>query len=174
MPRVVVIKQETDIQTIGSSLLGARTSSAQATNAIEALKTLNPHVADVKNIKPGTVLLVPDSPHFKASASVPASAGTLDDLQKLTRGGLTAAAARMKAADTARANELSELAGLQKLAAVKRAIDSDPQLKEQLGDAAKAAKAAQQEAAKAEAALDTMLKGATSELNELAKLLGQA
>ena len=172
MPRVVVIREATDIQTLGGSMLGARVSGAQATNAIDALKTLNPHIANVKNIKAGTVLLVPDSPHFKESASAPALEGPLDDLQKLVRGGLTAAAARMKAANAARAEELSEVAGLQKLAAVKRAMESDPELKEQLGDAARTAKAAQAEATKAETALDTMLEGATTELGDLAKLLG--
>ena len=172
MPRVVVIKETTDIQTLGGSMLGAKVSGVQATNAIDALKTLNPHVADVKNIKAGTVLLVPDSPYFKESASAPVSAGPLDDFQKLVRGGITAAAARMKAASAARAEELSQVAGLQKLAAVKKAMESDPELKEQLGDASRTAKAAQAEAAKAETALDAMLEGATIELRGLAKLLG--
>ena len=78
----------------------------------------------------------------------------------------------MRASNAERADERAEVANVQKLAAVKKAAESDPQLKQQLDDAAKAAKAAQLEAAQAEKALDTMLSGATTELTALSKLLG--
>lgn len=173
MPRVVVIKQETDVETlVSSTLVSAKASDAQASAAIDAFKILNPHLADVKSIKPGAVVLVPDSPRFKESASTPVAAGALDDMQKLVRAGLTGAGARMRASNAERADERAEVANVQKLAAVKKAAESDPQLKQQLDDAAKAAKAAQQEAAQAEKALDTMLSGATTELTALSKLLG--
>jgi hypothetical protein len=172
MPRLVVIKQEMNIATLTSSLLSAKVSDAQASTATDALKTLNPHLADLKSIKPGTVVLVPDSPNFKDSASTPAAEGTLDDFSKLVKTGISDAADRMRAANAARAEERAEVVNVQKLAAVKKAAESDPQLKQQLDDAAKAAKAAQQEAAQAEKALDTMLSGATTELTALSKLLG--
>ena len=42
MPRVVVIKQETDVETlVSSTLLSARASDAQASAAIDAFKRLN-------------------------------------------------------------------------------------------------------------------------------------
>src|SRR5580765_853083 len=92
MPRLVVIKQETDIKTLSSTLLSARASDAQAATATDALKTLNPHLADVKSIKPGTVVLVPDSPALKDSASAPVAEGPLDDFSKLMKTGISDAA----------------------------------------------------------------------------------
>jgi hypothetical protein len=172
MPRVLVIKQETDLQTLSGTLLGAKVSDAQARTAIDAFRTLNPHVADVKSIKPGTVVLVPDSPQFKDSASQPAAGDAIDDFAKLVKTGLADAAGRMRAANTARAEERAEVANVAKLAAFKKAIDADPELKAQVADAAKAAKAAQQEAAQAEKTLDAMQKDAATELAALAKLLG--
>lgn len=172
MPRLVVIKQETDIQTLSSTLLSAKLSDAQAASATDALKTLNPHLADVKSLKPGTVLLVPDSPQFKVTATTPAAGGTLDDFGKLLKTGLSDAGDRLKAANAARAEEIAEVASVQKLAAFKKVIETDAELKAQLGDATKDAKTEQQEAAQAEKAMDTMLKGAAAELAALTKLLG--
>lgn len=172
MPRLVVIKQETDIKTLSGTLLAARTSDAQAATATDALKTLNPHLADVKSIKPGTVVLVPDSPHFKASASTPAAADTLDDFGKLMKSGITSAGDRMRAANATRAEERAEVTNILKTAAFKKTVESDPALKQQLGDAAKEAKAEQQEAAQAEKAVEAMLKGVSTELAALSKLLG--
>lgn len=172
MPRVVVIKQQTDVEALRSTLLSARASDAQAATAMEDFRALNPHVAELKSLKPGMIVLVPDSPQFKASASTSVAAEPSDDLQKLVRASITAAAHRVTAANAARAEERAELANAQKLSAVKKAAESDPQLREQLADAAKASKTAQQENAQAEKALDVMLNGANSELAALLKLVG--
>jgi hypothetical protein len=172
MPRVVVIKQETDVETLRSTLLSARVSDAQAASAMEDFRTLNPHVAELTSLKPGTIVLVPDSPRFKASASASVAADPTDDLQKLVSASISAAAHRVTAANAARAEERAELANAQKLSAVKKAAENDPQLREQLADAAKASKAAQQENAQAEKALDLMLDGAHNELTALSKLMG--
>ena len=172
MPRLVVVKQETDIRTLSNSLLSSAVSSTQAASATDALKTLNPHLAGVQTIKPGTVLLVPDSPNFDESASAPATGNAVDDFTKLLKTGLSEAAERMRSANAARAAQRAEVASIQKLAAVKKVVETDPELKAQLSDATKEAKTEQQEAAEAEKAVDTMLKGATAELAALSKLLG--
>jgi hypothetical protein len=167
-----VIKQETDLQALGASLLSAKASDTQAAAAMNDFRTLNPHVADLKTLKPGTVVLVPDAPQFKPSASDPVTADPVDEFQKLVRASLTGAARRVTAANAARADERTELANVQKLSAVKKAIESDPELRGQLADAAAAAKTAQQDGARAEKALDMMLQGANTELTALSKLLG--
>jgi hypothetical protein len=172
MPRVVVIRNETDLESLTGKLLRSRVSEAQARSAAESLARLNPHIADVTKLAPGMVVLVPDSPTFNESASEPAAGGAVDDLHKLVRGGLVAAATRMKAANSERATERAEVVNAQKTAAVKKAMEADPHLKEQLEEAAKSAKAAQQDAAQAEKTMAGMVEGAESELAALAKLLG--
>jgi hypothetical protein len=172
MPRVVVIKQETDLEALGATLLSAKASGAQAASAMNDFRALNPHVADLKTLAPGTVVLVPDAPQFKPSASESVAADPVDEFQKLVRASLTAAARRVGAANAARADERTELANVQKLAAVKKAVEADPELRDQLANASAAAKAAQQEGARADKALDMMLNGASSELAAISKLLG--
>ena len=66
--RILVIKQDTDLQALSGRLLSAKLSGDQADSALEALQHLNPH-ADLKKLRIGTVLLVPEAPGFKASAT---------------------------------------------------------------------------------------------------------
>jgi hypothetical protein len=171
MPRLVVIRKESDLKALTGQLLSARLNDAQAASAVDSLQVLNPHV-DLAQLEPGTVLLVPDGPSFKDSASEPASGDAVGDFQKLVRNGVSAAATRLKDANAARADQRAEVTNVQKTAAIKKLAESDPDLKAQLDEAVKASKAAQQEAAQAEKTVSSILDSSKAELAALSKLIG--
>lgn len=171
MPRVFIVSQKANLQALSTSLLGTTLSNTQATSALQSLQVLNPHV-DLKNVPAGTVLLVPDEPGFTASASDSVGGGVLEGFQRLVQGELNAAAKRLKEGQAARAGQRAEVAAVQKTAAFKKIVEKDPQLKQQLDEAAKASKEDQQQDALAEQTLDAAKTGAMAELASLAKLLG--
>ena len=163
--RMLVISQDTDLDTLRTKLLTGRIAGAKAESALQSLQDLNPH-ADLKKLAPGTVLLVPETASFKSSASRSVAGGAFDEFQQLVRSDLASAAGKLKPANEARAADNAEGA------AVKRLIDADPELKQQLEEAVKAFKTDQEEGAKAEQTLEGATKGALAELATLNKLLG--
>lgn len=169
--RMLVIKQETDLQALSTRLLSARLSSGKAESAIESLRALNPHL-DLQKLAAGTVLLVPDTPSFKASASSSVAADVFDGFEQLVRSGLDAAAAKLKAGNEARAAQHADVAAVLKTSTVKRVIESDAELKQQLEAETKTFKEDQQRAAEAEQMLQDATKGARIDLAFLSKLLG--
>ena len=171
MPRVFVVKEDTDLQALGTVLLRAGLSDARAGSAREALRAMNRHV-DPDRIVAGMVLLVPDEPGFNTSATEPVARDPLAAFRQIMRTELTAAAKKLKAGNEARAEEHAEVTSVEKAAAFKKIVAADPVLKQQLEDAAKAFKIDQQEAVQSEQALDAATKGALAELASLAKLLG--
>jgi hypothetical protein len=169
--RMIVIKQETDLQGLSSKLLSARLTSDKAHSALQSLQALNPHV-DLKKVASGTVLLVPDAPGFKVSASDSVPGNALADFQQLVENNLDAAAARLKAGNAERDARRADVAAVLKVPAVQRLIETDPDFKQQLEDATRAAKQDQQREAQAGQTLDAAAKGALTELAAVAKLLG--
>jgi hypothetical protein len=168
---MLVITQDTDLDTLRTKLLSGRIAGAKAESALQSLQDLNPH-ADLKKLAPGTVLLVPETASFKSSASRSVGGGVLDEFQQLVRSDFASAAGKLKAANEARAADNAEVSAVLRIAAVKRIIDADPELKQQLDDAVKAFKTDQEEGAKAEQTLEAATKGALAELATLSKLLG--
>ena len=59
MLRTFTVKNDTTLQALGTTMLDARFSGAQADAAMEQVKALNTHV-DPQRIAAGTVLFVPD------------------------------------------------------------------------------------------------------------------
>ena len=171
MARMFVVKDNANLEALRGTLLSARLSDAQATSALADLQALNPHV-DFKKVAPGTVLLVPDAPSFKASSSDSVVADALGGLEQVVRSQLAAAAKDQKSGAAVRAEQRSEVAAVQKAAAFRKVVDQDPELKEQLAQASRLAKDEEKEAAAAEDALESATKGALAELAALAKLLG--
>jgi hypothetical protein len=169
--RMIVIKQETDLQGLSARLLSARLASNKAHSALEALQALNPHV-NLKKVAAGTVLLVPDAPGFKAAASDPVPANALADFQQLVQTGLGAAAAKLKTGNADRDARRADVTAVLKLPAVQRIVATDPDVRQQLDEAVKAVKNDQQREAEAVQTLDTATKGALAELAAVAKLLG--
>jgi hypothetical protein len=166
-----VIEQDADLKALRSRLLNGRLSDERADWALRALQDLNPHV-DFKRLAVGDVLLVPDSPGFKTSASKSAADDVVDDLEQLVRRGLDAAAARFKAGNEARAAERADVTMVLKSRALVRVLEADPELKAPLVEVAKGFKEEQRQAIEDERTLEAASKNAMAELASLTRLLG--
>ena len=140
--RMIVIKEDTDLEALSGTLLRARLGASKTDAALESLKALNPHV--VGRLRPGSVVLVPDEPSFKPSVTDPVANETFEDFRKLVHDDLLAAAKKLKTGNAARAAERAEVTATVKGAAGKRLIESDAELKQQVADATKAIKEEQQ------------------------------
>lgn len=171
MLRTFVVKSDTNLQSLGTTLLDARFRGAQADAALERLKALNPH-ADPNRIPAGTVLFVPDSPGFKASASTPTQSAPLDDFRALLSAALSDAADGMKAANAARAGERADVAAVFKSAAFKRIAGDDRDLAQQVSDAQKSMATEESDDKQAEEALATISKAALAALTQIGKVAG--
>ncbi|WP_017460723.1 LysM peptidoglycan-binding domain-containing protein [Dyella ginsengisoli] len=75
--RLLIIQKHTSLAAVGKDLLKSRTRSTAL--PLERLQAANPHL-DPKNIRAGSVLLIPDAPEFKTSASDPAGGDSLAEL----------------------------------------------------------------------------------------------
>jgi hypothetical protein len=168
---IYVVDQDTDLKALRSRLLSGRLSDERADLALRALQDLNPHV-DFQRLAVGDVLIVPDSPSFKTSASKSAADDMVDDLQQLVRRGLEAAAARSNAGNEARAAERAEVSAVLKSRALLRVLEADPELKAQLLEVTKGFKEEQRQAIEDERTLEAASKNAMAELASLTRLLG--
>jgi hypothetical protein len=166
--RMLTIRQDTDLQGLTSLLLDARLSSTRSDAALEALQAANPH-ADLKNLRAGTVLFVPEQPGLKASASASVPGAAFSDFQQMVRSALAQAADNMKAANATRADDLTAVTGAIKSAAVRRIIDSDKELAKQLAEDTKALEQDQEQAKQAEQTLAQASRAALATLAEIGK-----
>jgi hypothetical protein len=169
--RMLTITQDTDLQALSGLLLDARLGSARTDAAIDALQAVNPH-ADLKKLRAGTVLFVPETSGFKGSASVSVQGNALGDFQQMVRNVLGQAAEKLKAGDTTRAGERDAITAVIGTAAVKRILDSDPELMKQVTEETKAFEEDQKQADQAEQALAAASRAVLAKLSELSKLLG--
>ena len=162
--RVVVINDRTNLQSV-ARLLGDQAGSKIA---LERLQALNPHV-DFAKIEPGTVVFVPDAP---GAAAPSVQGGAFAALHEQFLASVDAVGLRVRGGYEALGAERQSVSAALKLAAARRAIENDPDLKAQLDAAAEVFK---QDQAQAKAANDTLRvvhQQAASELGALAKLLG--
>jgi hypothetical protein len=67
--RLYVVKDETSAEDLRQHLLRARASRARVAAFDESLRAANPH-ADLDDLRPGTVLVVPDHPDLRAGADL--------------------------------------------------------------------------------------------------------
>ena len=169
--RMIVIEQATDLQALTTRLLGAQ---AGAGTSLDALKRLNPHV-DFNKLGAGTVLLVPELPGLQGPGKDGAASiggGPFDTFSQQLRADFDAAATRVQAGHAARLTDQKELVALFKGAALKRAFESDPELKAQADAYAQVFKQDPIDAKAADEALKALKQGLGTELAALAKLLG--
>src|SRR5215471_587188 len=94
--RVLTIRHDTDLEGLKNLLLDARLSSTRASATLDVLQATNPHI-DLKDLPAGTVLFVPETSGFKASASVSVQRDALRDFEQLLRDALGKAADKLKA-----------------------------------------------------------------------------
>jgi LysM repeat protein len=165
--RMIVIEKASDLKALQAQLL-ANADDKEAT--LQQLQRLNPHV-DFQRIEPGTVLLVPDRPGIAKDATTPVTADAADEFSKQVGAALDAADTRVRQGYQTLAAQRQEVTAVIKTAAVKRLLESDPDLSRQLDAAAKVFKDDQQRAKDAEATLKTLREGGKAELDTLAKLL---
>jgi hypothetical protein len=168
--RMLTIRHDTDLQGLGTLLLDARVSSARSDTALDALQAANPH-ADLKNLKAGTVLFVPEEPGLKASASNSVAGGAFADFQQMAGTALGQAAENMKTANATRTDDLTAVTAATKSTAVRRLIDSDRDLAKQLADGTKALEQDQEQAKQAEQTLAQASRAALAVLADLGKRL---
>jgi hypothetical protein len=171
MLRTFIVKTDTDIKSLSSTLLDARFRGAQADAAVERLKSLNPH-ADLKKLGAGTVLFVPDSPGFKASAGTSVQATPLEDFRIILSGALSDAARDVKSGNAARATERADVSAILKSAVFKRIVGTDKDVAQQADDAQKAMASEEADDKQAEETLATMNKAALAALAGIGKLVG--
>jgi len=169
--RTLVIKQDTDIQALKGRLIAGKTSAGKAESAIKQLEDLNPHL-NLNDLRAGAVVLVPDTPNFKAAEGEIVGGGTFEDFQQFVRSSLADAVGRLKTGNAARATERADIAALLKTAAFKRVLESDADVKQQVAAATKDFKDEQQQADEDEKTVAAAAKTATAQLAELGKVLG--
>lgn len=169
--RMLVIKQNTDAQALNEQLLKAKLSGVQSAAAMSRLQALNPQADLTKKLPAGTVLLVPDAPSFKTTATDAVHDTAFEDFQKLVKDNLSQALSGLRAGNRARTSERAEVSAALKTSPVMQAIASDPELKKQVQDATEALEQDQQQDKDAEQALVSAGKAALGKLAELGKLL---
>ena len=123
--RMIVIKQGTDLQALGTRLFG---STAHKDNG---LQRLNPHI-DFKKIEAGTVLFVPDQPGLKTGETNSVSGWVFDEFRAQVSDSIDASATRVREGFATLADERQTINAVLKSAAIKRLFEADPALKPQL------------------------------------------
>src|SRR5262249_12488449 len=161
--RSITIKEATDSKALHALLLKANLSAPQTEKAIASLKALNPQV-DLDKVKPGTVLLLPDMPSFKVSASTSVLGDALGEFQQVVKAALEATRASLHANTAARAAERADIMEVLDGAPLKTAVGKDAALKKQLGQAQEALKQEEKDAGKAEEILGNITKVALAKL----------
>jgi hypothetical protein len=141
---VIIVGTEKNFTELRSRLFTGRVSNARLQEITEAVVEANPHV-DLKALKPGTVLTIPDSPHLSVSGDISlddstkelidavaqAGSGALDDLVTTAKAAdREAAAERKQVIATLARPELDAVAKkdaafAEDLKAVKKAVDDD-------------------------------------------------
>ncbi len=164
--RVLVVNSRSDVEA-----LGLRLGRERSARTLDEIERLNPHV-DFKKIERGTVLLVPDLPSDREGESRSIQGQAFEDLRDQVTEALEASSARVRRGYEALDDEAKEVTGVLKSAPLKRAMEADQELKQQVEAAAAVFKQDAAEAKAAEQTLKAMRDQVGQELNALAKLLG--
>ena len=174
--RLIVLKQATDIQALSSKLFqksgkGKSIGDAAAANAtLGRIKALNPHI-DFQRLEAGTVLLLPEAPGLKGSDSQSISGDGFAEFAAHTLEGFKTVAERVSAGGERLAEDRHAVNDVLKAGAVKRQLETDPRLKQQLEEAVEEFTAQQKQAQDATKTVDAMQKLLTKELEVIGKLL---
>ena len=139
-------------------------------SALERLKNLNPHI-DFKNIKPGAVLLIPETAEFDDTETAPVSGDALASLRQRLQSSIDATLSRVREGHETLVAEQKDVTSLFRLAAVKRAVEADADLQPQIELAQSVFKEDKQQARDAEKTIQTLQEQAAAELDALAELL---
>lgn len=166
--RILTLETDTDIETVGKSLLNTRLGGEQAAAALDRLKAFNPHLGR-KKLRAGTIVFVPDHPGFKEASGALTKEGTFEAVRKLAASALDDAAKTFKSGGARRAGEREEVQKALKSAAVKRAAETDKEIADQAQEAAKTLAEDEAEDKRAQEAFFSMREAALSALAEAGK-----
>lgn len=168
MVRIFNVREGMSEQTLQKSLFDGRMSEAQTEAAMLTLKAFNPQL-DFKKLKRGAVVMVPDGPAFKASATQQDDIVPITGFVAMARKGLAAASKEMQQAMKERAAERENLAAILQ-------SESFKALKELAEPTGASMKLMSQEAEQDQSdqkSLATAMKSAETALGELAKLFAK-
>ena len=165
--RMIVVDQDTTGQALGMRLLGA---SAGKQGALDRIQKLNPHL-DLAHIAAGTVLFVPDTPGLKDDPSTSIGGQAFDAFRDLVHAQLDAVVGQIAKGHEALSADRVEVQAALKGVALRRLIESNPDLKPQVDAATKVFKQDQQDAKDSQAQLKALREGVLGELAALGKLL---
>ena len=118
------------------------------------------------------MLLIPDAPNTATGDTTPVEETPFDELRDQIVGAIDGTAARVRAGYDALAAQTKDTTAALKSAPVKRAMEVDPTLKEQVDAAAAVFKQDTANAKTADQTLKALQKQAAAELSALQKLLG--
>jgi hypothetical protein len=171
MLRTFVVKEKMDLQTLRGHLLDARFRGDQADVSLDVLKQLNPH-ADLAKLTPGTVLLVPDAPGFKPSASASVSAKPFDEFQKSAASALDEAIGKLKAGNEVRAAERAAVSAFVKGAVFRRIVADNEGVRKQAEEALETIAEQEKLDSQATENFEAASRSAMAALAQLGKLIG--
>ena len=166
--RLIVVDERTDLEGLRKRLVGGK---AVTEGALERLKSLNPHL-NLEKIPAGSVLLVPDLPGLRKGETTSVAGDPFAALSETFLAAVDAAIARARDGAKALLSEQKEVSAVVKSAAFRRALEADPELREQVETAAQVFKQDQEEAKASGETLKALRQEAGAELAALAKLLG--
>jgi hypothetical protein len=167
--RLIVIEQPTNLPTLAETLLRKGTPPDTVASTLDRVKALNPHV-DPTHIGAGTVLVLPDAPAIAGNVGHSPGRDAFKDFSTDVAAGFTAAARVVSASVDAVAANRAAVAAALKPAGVRRLIESDPALKQQVDSVAAQFDVEKRQAADAVKQFESLRKQATGELAVLAKL----
>jgi uncharacterized heparinase superfamily protein len=150
-----------DFDVLTKSLLRANLTAPQEEAAVARLAALNPH-ADLKKLKVGSVLVIPDSPSFEPAAGDVSGSASFRSFEASTKAALTACTQRLVSEHKTRAAERDELSS-----ALQIALKSHPEFKARIDAAAAHLAAEAKREAESEAAFGESARAALKELSIL-------
>ena len=137
---VIIVGTEKNFTELRSRLFTGRVSSAKLQEVTDAVAEANPNV-DLKALKPGTVLTIPDSPHLSVSGDISLDESTKELIDAVAQTGSDALddlVATAKAADRDAAAERKQVVA----ALARPELDAAASKDTTLGDDLKAVKKA--------------------------------
>jgi hypothetical protein len=166
---IFIVSERMNEQALQEALLDARFSGAQAEAAMLKLKALNPQL-DMKKLKIGTVIMIPDEPTFKSTAKERGGIVPVGDFFAMARSGLAEAQRDTKRALAARTEERKSLAAIFRSAPFKHLLETSDILGERAGTAMKLMSQEEAQDKTDEKSLASLTKSANVELEQLTKL----
>jgi hypothetical protein len=133
---------------------------------------MNPHV-DIKKLRAGSVVFVPDTTGFKAPADDDDAATPLPEFASMVKDALGDAAKAMKLGLATRSKDRDELGKLFKSSGFKRLMDSDKELAQQAEAAIKNMSAEAKDDGVTDEKLARLARAAAKDLDLLGKLTGR-